>query len=1022
MNTHAGCRWIVLILCTMSFTATGDLTMMTPTSRTPQYPLKDQRALLTDEAIALARQNIADYPAAEAIASNILTVADQWVAWEDAALRQLVPTADVPRAFNVGTAGCPECGGKIYEKGGTYPWIIDPLKPFKVECPVDGSVYPGNDYAGYYQSGFSDETKLAGEHSDNGWGWVGPDGHRYWFVAYANHWIWRNHIVPAVHNLGRAYVLTGDARYAHKAAVLLDRIAEVYPNMDYHTQSRYGQLQAAHGSRYEGKIVNNIWETGVVSIFSETYDSIWETIDGDDALQEVCGRSGEAIHANIEANILEEAIDGYFNNKVRGNFGMHQRALVYAGLTRQYGEQDKWFDGLLNNAEASPSHIGLNYALYNLVYRDGAPFETSPGYNFSWVHNITDVASMLALAGYDVFAIPKIKLLYDGVLDVVNAGQFTPDLGDSGSVYGGKVGMDADVYQTAYRAYGDERYLNLLAEMDALGEKSFRTYETLFRPVIPAVPAEPVKQPSRVLDGYGMAIMNNPADTCSLALYYGYLGGHGHFDRLHFELFAHGQPLMPDLGYPDFMNAYVPGIFTWSKNTISHNTVTVDASRQAKNQAGVVNEFVNGGFARVLDIAAPGTYPQTSEYRRRVVMVDIDDSNSYYVDVFSVAGGSEHDYSLHGPPGTFSAASGELSEPAPGTLAGEDVPLAEIYDDPGLAQAGYEGVYTGYAGSGFQHLFNVQRLTNGALTAEFTHEKDPAARLRIHLLNQAEQEVFVADAQVSPVKHKQLVKYIIARRSGPDLSSRFVSVIEPFGEAPLLTSAARIERDDDAAVIEIQRSGAVDYVVASSEGHALGVPEAGIETDAAFAVVTFNDGAEHGRAFFSGGTYLAVAGHRFEAQPVRGKVTSVEPGTRTIRVALDDSSQADEIDAAAVAHFSNDRRRTAHRLAHAAANDGELTLVTRDALLVGRARISAVEAQSLSTPTGFMFAPVYAGAYAAPADFKIFRCIETVSDGAIRLLDPLPEDAGFSAGDDAWIVNVAPGDAFDMTASFEGDF
>ncbi|MCL4217468.1 MAG: heparinase II/III family protein, partial [Candidatus Hydrogenedentes bacterium] len=985
-------------------------------------PLKDQRTLHTDETIALARKNIAEHAAAAAIASNILTVADKWVVWEDAELRQLVSTADVPRAFNVGTAGCPECGGKIYEEGGTYPWIIDPRKPFKVECPVDGSVYPGNDYAGYYQSEFKDETKLAGEHSDNGWGWVGPDGHRYWFVAYANHWIWRNHTVPAVHNLGRAYVITGDLRYAHKAAVLLDRIAEVYPNMDYHTQSRYGQLQAAHAARYEGKTVNNIWETGVVSILSETYDSVWETIDGDKALQDLCGRSGEAIRANIEANFLEDAIDGYFSGKVRGNFGMHQRALVYAGLTRQYGEQEKWFDGLLNNAESSPSHIGLNYALYNLVYRDGVPFETAPGYNFSWVHNITDVANMLALAGYDVFAIPKLKLLYDGVLDVVNAGQFTPDLGDSGSVYGGKVGMDADVYQTAYRAYGDERYLNLLAEMDALGEKSFRTYETLFRSAIPPVEPQAVKQSARVLDGYGMAILNNPADTCSLALYYGYLGGHGHFDRLHFELFAHGQPLMPDLGYPDFMNAYVPGIFTWSKNTISHNTVTVDASRQPKNQAGVVNEFVNGEFARVLDIAAPGTYPQTSEYRRRVVMVDVDESNSYFVDVFSVADGSEHDYSLHGPPGTFSAASGELSEPAPGTLAGEDVPLAEIYDDPGLAQAGYEGVYTGYMGSGFQHLFNVQRLTNGALTAEFAHEKDLAARLRIYLPNQPEQEVFVADAQVSPVKHKQLVKYIIARRSGENLSSRFVSVIEPFGATPLLTGVARLERDDEAVVIEIKRPGAVDYVVALSGGHALGELPADIDTDAAFAVVTLNDGAEHGRVFFSGGTYLAVAGHRFEAQPVTGRVASVEPLARTIRVALDSSSQAAPIDPAAVAHFSNDRRRTAHRLAQAEVNGGELTLVTRDALLVGRARVSAVEAQALATPTGFMFAPVYAGAYAAPTDFTSFRCIETVSDGAIRLLEPLPEDAGFSAGSDAWIVNVAPGDTFEMTANSEGEF
>ena len=55
---------------------------------------------------------------------------------------------------------------------------------------------------------------------------------------------------------GLHYLLTGDARYAHKAAVLLTRIAEVYPNMDHESQSRYGQLMAEKdGTRYTGKVI-----------------------------------------------------------------------------------------------------------------------------------------------------------------------------------------------------------------------------------------------------------------------------------------------------------------------------------------------------------------------------------------------------------------------------------------------------------------------------------------------------------------------------------------------------------------------------------------------------------------------------------------------------------------------------------------------------------------------------------------------------------------------------------------------
>ena len=130
-------------------------------------------------------------------------------------------------------------------------------------------------------------------------------------------------------------------------------------------------------------------------------------------------------------------------------------------------------------------------------------------------------------------------------------------------------------------------------------------------------------------------------------------------DRLHFSLFANGRPMMPDTGYPDFMNAYVPGIYTWTKNTIAHNTLTVDASMQRNNYPGRVNLFVDEGIARVLDIDAAATYDTTSEYRRRLMMIDFDNEDSYVIDYFTVKGGTQHDYSLHGPPGTFKTLSGD---------------------------------------------------------------------------------------------------------------------------------------------------------------------------------------------------------------------------------------------------------------------------------------------------------------------------------------------------------------------------
>ena len=155
-----------------------------------------------------------------------------------------------------------------------------------------------------------------------------------------------------IQNLARAYLLTGDRRFAHKSAVMLMRIAQFYPAMDYHEQSRYGQLQEARKIRYEGKTLNRIWETRVLHMLAESYDAVWETIDQDLELQKLVGMKGEEIRAHIEANLLEEGIEAVFAKKISGNYGMHQRALVFAALARAGGPVDQWLDSVLNQTES----------------------------------------------------------------------------------------------------------------------------------------------------------------------------------------------------------------------------------------------------------------------------------------------------------------------------------------------------------------------------------------------------------------------------------------------------------------------------------------------------------------------------------------------------------------------------------------------------------------------------------------------------------------------------------------------
>lgn len=1023
--------------------------MLPPKVRTPQFPLKTARTLHTDAEIALARAQVKKFPAAAAVARDVLAVADYWVTWDDAALRDLVCTAEVPRAYECCPAGCPVHGKKIFEVGGTYPWIVDPHQPFKVKCPIGGETYPDSDYGPYYRSGFQDRSSLKGKIADDGWGWVGPGGQRYWFVAHANAMALMQPgaagrpVIPAIQQLSRAYVLTGDARYAHKAAVLLHRIAEVYPNMDFERESDFGLRMAAEGTRYTGKLLGAIWEADFVApALAEAYDSIWTTIDGDAALQKFLGQTGAQLRGFIEANYLEDAIDAYFDDKIRGNYGTHQRSLLALAVVRQHGDNRRYVDEVVHRADGHFLRLGFDYALNNLVFRDGAAHE-SPDYNFAWVRTLAASAGLLDKLGYDLKGVPRIKRMFDQALEFVVAGKNSPALGDSKNVYAPLIGDNALIWQQGLRLYGEPRYAAFLAGIGAAGEKGFTSYEALFAPPLDASDRAPAPgralppQPSRLFSGYGYAILNNPADTRALGLYYGQHVNHYHHDRLHFDLFANGQAMTPDLGYPDTMNDFNAGIFTWSKTTINHNTVTVDARRQEANPTGTLRFFSDGAFARAVSVDAPGSYPQTTTYRRTLVMIDVSGGagkteQGYVVDFFDVAGGYQHDYSLHGPPGTFTIPPGvKLTSPARGTLAGEKVALGELYDDPVRGAKDFKGSFRYYEGSGFQHLFNVQRIKRGEplFFGNYAHEKDPAARLRIRVLSQPGQELLLADAHISPVKHPELIKYLIARRTGPPdqpLASTFVSVLEPYNVQPALTDAESqpVEGPGSSRAVIVNREpdgrgGVRELIIHSADGAVrVTLPGADpIETDAEVAVITLDLTNQPVRAFFTGGTHLRMGRLQLAASPITGEIGSVNPQKSMVGVRLDSGTKLDPATLAGrTLLVENAFHRDAFTIRSAHIEDGELLLETKDDLRVGLARLATAEASELTTKTALYLSALYPGTMLTNRNFRPLGTVADCKDGVIKLAAPRPALFPVGPGDDVWFIALGFGDRVTIPA------
>jgi len=989
--------------------------------RTRQYPLKTQSMIFTDADIKIARQNIAKYPQAKAVEDAILEKANPWLQWSDSDLRDLMTSPEVPRDAGVNANGCPIHGSAVFAKGGFYPWILDPHHPFQVECPIGHEKYPSNDYLDYYKSTFKVKKGWDTKYVDDGWGWVAPDGKRYTFVAYANHWMWRDYIMPAIRDLGRAYLLTGDKRYAHKAAVMLYRLAEVYPSMDYQNQSHFALSRKAAGGIYLGKVFNWIWETDFSQYYSECYDAVWNTIDGDMALQQFYYKDGTHIRSFIEANLLEEAIDAYFKDQIRGNYGTHQRSLIDILLARQNADTQKYFSQLVNDPGEDRPHSGLRYTLYNQIWRDGNPLE-SPGYNWGgFTYSYAILSEMLQRGGYNLYDDPKLKLLFDWPLNILTIGKYTPDIGDSGSTLGGTKGHAGgntyNVYRAAYAAYKSPRYLEWLASAHLTGPDGIRNFDGLFKPLLPETKSNENEralppQPSRLFAGFGLGILNNPKDTNALALTYNMHVSHYHWDFLNFGFFANGQKMMPDLGYPDAMNGTVKEIYTWSKNTISHNTVVVDKQKQTRNAPGVMHDFADAPFARSIDASSPA-YSQTSEYRRNMIMVDTENGQSYTVDFFRVNGGKTHDYSLHGPPGTVQTLDGNWSEPAKGTFAGADVQWGKIYDDPVLGKDSYNGSYSGYRGSGYQYLYNVQQLQNGESLLQYQHLNDANAKLRIHLLPQENQKVYMADAYDLPRKKSHVLKYLIARRESTDnkpLQSTFISVLETYAQNPFIARAEKVALDKgDGDAVKITRKNFTDIVLSSTNSAPKVLLAYHLETDAQHAVVTFDKSGKLTRVFFSAGSYFQIGDKKLTASPISGVVTAVSPMQQTVNIQWDGNGSLDAARLTnSIVYFSNAESSRAHPIASADVKANQLTLKTQDALLVGRVKIIGSANDTFTTDTALPFSPTYTGATLLNDAFQQVGTLKSVGNGSLHLAGTRKH--GLDVNDNAWISDVGIGD------------
>ena len=190
--------------------------------------------------------------------------AEQYVRLDYDFIHASIPSQDIPRTFGLTkpqTLGCLECGRSVLAFGN-YAYKMDYINDqWKLVCPSCGLRFPTNDFKSYYEGGLDENgffrSELAKAHNDAliakgergnlvnllypekgeswgvdaGTGYTAENGVTYRWIAYYHHFLWRNHVKSFLTSMGNAYIVTGDVKYANRMIVMLDRVADVYPDM-----------------------------------------------------------------------------------------------------------------------------------------------------------------------------------------------------------------------------------------------------------------------------------------------------------------------------------------------------------------------------------------------------------------------------------------------------------------------------------------------------------------------------------------------------------------------------------------------------------------------------------------------------------------------------------------------------------------------------------------------------------------------------------------------------------------------
>ncbi len=793
-----------------------------------------------------ASANANSYDWAAKIRKQAIADAERWRKISDEELWSYMFGSAITRSHMVWSSGfCPKCRKPV----PMYDWQIDAwAKPWKARCPHCNEQFPKNDFEKFYRSGLDDHAvfdprradrkllfnvehpdpsdPLHGFGVDDGEGYV--EGKNRWrFIgAYLLYGQWTQRIEDGIKNLSTAYTVTGDPVYAHKAAVMLDRVADLWPTFDYATQGLV--YERAH---YGGGVAGYVWYaiTSAITVreLVSAYDKIFDGIRGDTALVSFLGskdsrkRRFAEVQKNIEDNILRHALQ--HPEKIRSNYPWTDRALSLIRTVLNWPA---------NRAEL---RTGLNEIVHKGVAVDGLSGEKGlDSYATIAPRELGSIIEEYARLDPGLLPellqrSPKLRETYRFHFDTWINREYYPNIGDAGSFarkaphYAGltfpAAGSAAEVSIYSFlgrmwKATSDPLYAQLAwngngNKAEGLPHDIFAEDSARFAGEVKQVIAHEGAWPKAASvnkSEWRLAILRHrTAPDAAVWLDYdsipeSQLKSHYHFDAMNIGMFAKGLDLLPEFGYPavQFGDWHTPQAL-WHKKTAAHNTVVVDGKDQFGGPTAMTY-WSAGGEMQAMRASSPSQI-HGKLYERTVAMIETGPADFYVFDVFRVTGGTDHAKVTHT---MFASAQTQGLHLAPAVDFGNSTLMRGFQSDTDPAMGWsvdwkIEDKYK-YLPAGKQVHLRYTDLTRGA-----------EASLA---------ESWTVASATSTTEY--WIPTVMTRRRVKDgeLSSTFVGLLDPYETRPQIARVTRLDKEGDISVrVEVELSdGRKDLLIAGPDG------------------------------------------------------------------------------------------------------------------------------------------------------------------------------------------------------------